>query len=359
MPPALLPCLLSCLLLAACRSAETGEVETPSTAQWVRSWQQRLREHERTARERAEILPRYLAFFKGADPGRWREGADRLRMLEARDEGFVYDRILELLGTAVADTEAGQAARAELVRMGDIVRITRAFDSPDRDKWLAATAELKARGRQGETAAAVKLILKLKSEKALDIAKAREGLVLLGPASIRFLLEALRSQWVRQRVKQRCVDALASFGEQAEEPLRSLLDSGQSHVRYMAVRALGALGRPGSAPALLRALEKEENPLVACAVLDALGRLGDASAAPAVRARLASEDLSVVKFAARAARAMGDKEAVGPLVEALARLQGPKEARVRAEVLDALRALSGKNLGSQPGPWKDWLAGRR
>jgi len=96
-----------------------------------------------------------------------------------------------------------------------------------------------------------------------------------------------------------------------------------------------------------------------CAMLQALGKMGNPMAAPAVRAKLGSEDLSVVKFAARAVKALGDKEAVPILVEALSRVQGDTAARVRSEVLEALRALSGRNFGSEPGPWREWLGKKR
>jgi HEAT repeat protein len=341
--------------LTGCRSEEA----TPNPDAWIVAMKERLQEHRRLSLERMKTLPKNLAYFSGENPTRWQEGADRLRALEQKEKGFLYDRIRELLTAGVRRGGAGAAAREELVRMGEIIALTALYESRDRAKWISATAALKAKGRQGIGAAAVKLIQKFISENALDIAMAREGLVLLGPGSIRFLVEALRSERVRQTVRQRCVDVLVSFGEQAVEPMLVCMKDSRSRVRYIGILALGQIGGPRAVQALREALERESQPLVTCAMLQALGKMGNPEVAPAVRAKLGSEDLSVVKFAARAVKALGDKEAVPALIEALARVQRNVAARVRSEVLDALRTLSGRNFGPEPGPWRDWLEKKR
>ena len=183
--------------ITGCRSEEA----TPNPDTWIVAMKERLQEHRRISLERMKILPKNLAYFSGKDPVRWQEGADRLRALEENEKGFLYDRIRELLAAGVRRGAAGSDAREELVRMGEIIALTALYENRDRAKWISATAALKAKGRQGMGAAAVKLIQKFISENAQDIAVAREGLVLLGPASIRFLVEALRSERVRQTAR--------------------------------------------------------------------------------------------------------------------------------------------------------------
>jgi hypothetical protein len=353
-PPVVLGLLLL-LSLAGCAAGPETPRDEANPFEEAERIRQRLLEQERVARERAKILPKLLAYFGTDDAVRWREGADRLRFYERRDPGFVSDRILELLNWGLADDAQGAKARQELVRIGEILKVSAGYFSPDPDEWLRTTEALMRFGRQGVTAAAVKLIPKLGSQRIVELTKAQEGLLLLGAGAVRFLVLAIRSGRVRQNIKQRCVDVLARLGKPALPALLGCLGDPQTNVRYMGARALGAVGEKEAVPALITALNAEKNPLVACAELQALGDLGDPRAGPAIRRKIESSDLSEVKFAARAAAAIGDRQAVRALVDALGRAQDSADARVRGEILRALVKLTGKNLGPEPGPWREWV----
>ncbi len=345
------PWILAAQILIAGCSGSPEERPEADQGDWIGQWHEELEAHQRLSRERAALLPKYLVMFEGDKPAAWEEGAGALTRLNEKEKGFVYDRIIELLPKAVRAGNEGAAARAELARIGKIVRLAQEFDSEDRTKWGEATVALKAMGRPGESAAAVKLIQKLKSENALDISAAQDGLRLLGKASLRFLVEVLKSEWVRQTIKQRCIDVMAEFGRDAVLPLKELLSDPRPNVRFMGARALQALKSAESLDALAGALGKEENPLVVCAMLRALGSLGDTRAAPHVRRRIDSADPSIVKFAAEAAAALGDKAALPSLAAALGRMKDDADPMVKTEILKALRGISGRNLGDDPAGW--------
>ncbi len=352
---------LKAILLAALLAAQAVQAgcdsqpeERPDDAQldWIEQWRDEIKEHQRLSRERTALLPKYLDMFAGEDSRRFEDGASGLLMLEKKEKGFVYDRVLELLPEAVKPGKVGKPARSELLRIGQIIRLASEIETGDRAKWVETAESLRLLGRPGEAAASVKLILKLKSENMLDIAAAQEGLRALGIRAVKFLIEAIRSEFVRQAVKQRCVDVLSSLGKEAAVPLRQLIADPKPNVRYMGAAALGALRDREAVPALSEALGREDNALVACAMLKALGDTGDSAAAPQVRKMIDSDDVSIVKFASAAAAALDDKQALPALASALGRAGGDPDPMVKEELLKALRKLSGRNFGDDAAKWK-------
>ena len=71
------------------------------------------------------------------------------------------------------------------------------------------------------------------------------------------LLETLYSPDATKRQSTR--KALVALGKTAVEPLIALLSDARPHVRWEAAKALGKIGDPASAPALVEALEDDES----------------------------------------------------------------------------------------------------
>jgi HEAT repeat protein len=75
-------------------------------------------------------------------------------------------------------------------------------------------------------------------------------------ADIHDLIAALAAANPAER--QHAREALVAVGRSAVDPLIRLLDDPHPHVRWQAIKALGAIGDPAAAPALITALEDEE-----------------------------------------------------------------------------------------------------
>lgn len=137
---------------------------------------------------------------------------------------------------------------------------------------------------------------------------------------------------------ERTTLALALSGE-----LVSLLESSEPGVRASAARAIGLIGDPAAAPALLASLT-DPDPLAGDQAAEALGRVGDAAVEPALLAALNAENETVAARAAHVLGMLGAESAVAPLGELL-RSGTPLAARSAAEALaaigspDALAAL--------------------
>jgi HEAT repeat protein len=144
---------------------------------------------------------------------------------------------------------------------------------------------------------------------------ALEALVCCGPAAVPALLEATQTPDVDLR--KLVVDALAGIGDpRALGRLEALLYDPDPNVRGAAADALGTLGRPGCAPALLRASVSDPERLVQLSALRALARLHVPVSPEALRPLLADALLRPGVFSALAHS--GDREgAITCLVEGL------------------------------------------
>ncbi len=134
----------------------------------------------------------------------------------------------------------------------------------------------------------------------------------------------------------------------ATEPLLKIAEKGKD-VAEVAF-ALAALGEIGDARALpfLRERARHKDDRIARAALIALGRLKDAESIPFILERLRSRDFEVHYAAIRALRHAGDVKAGLVLAELLSASRG----RQREDILLALRAIAGKDLGFDT---RDWI----
>jgi HEAT repeat protein len=122
-----------------------------------------------------------------------------------------------------------------------------------------------------------------------------------------------------------------AYSQLVLEGLLARLGDEDESVRWMAARALGALGDARAVEGLLVRLENEDGRVRVIAAW-ALGRIGDARAVEGLLMRLEGEDGSVRASAAGALGEIGDARAVEGL---LARLED-EDGRVRASAAGAL-----------------------
>jgi HEAT repeat protein/Uri superfamily endonuclease len=138
--------------------------------------------------------------------------------------------------------------------------------------------------------------------------------MVLGQDEIEELLEVLVSG--DEESREAAALALGRFGTIATRRLATLLIEGDQDARWWAARALAEVGKDGTVPPLVGALDDPDPDVRACAAL-ALGHIGDSSAAEALAARLADESAFVASIVADALSMIGE-QAVGVLAERLA-----------------------------------------
>jgi hypothetical protein len=345
--------------IGACASGPEAAPTDKELEAGRRDWEMRIEENEKTAKERAALLPDLLDGFTSAQKSKWLQAKAGLELLEKRHPGFVYDRILVLLPDAVGPDEKGEVARLEMVDISRIIRAAGRFHSPDPAEWSLARKELQKLGSRGVDAAALRLIVKLRTQDPRVLTVVQDELVALGSGAIRHLVLAPRSARVGQFIKERCVEVLARVGPPALPALLPLLgEEGERGARYYAAKSLGQIGDPGAAGTLAAAQAREKDPLVRCVMIDALAALGGEEARKAAVDALASEDLSVVKFAARSLGRLGASEGVGPLIEALERVSAMDAPDVRDEILKALRLITGRPGRADPAWWREHYQGK-
>jgi hypothetical protein len=173
-----------------------------------------------------------------------------------------------------------------------------------------------------------------------------------------------------------------------EETFRHLSEKGAAHrnrhVRYAVARALPALLDPGAVERL-RSLGADEDWLVRCAALQGLGEKHDVEAVEDVARAMEDEEPRVRICAMDAVAAMKDlrgtdaiitglkdpcwqvraaaidaARAVRPraAIEALIDRMDAEKGRLRLAAYRALVWLAGKDLGEDPGNWREWWAGQ-
>jgi HEAT repeat protein len=147
--------------------------------------------------------------------------------------------------------------------------------------------------------------------------------------------------------------ALAAFPD--PDAARRLEDAFRRE-RDWPLRAFGleTLARldPDRAAALLEEAARDRHPHVRLVAAETAARLGPAETLAGL---LADPDWRVRSAAVEAAAARGEPALAGALIERFDHEKG----RLRAECAAALRRLTGKDLGLEPGPWKAWWEARR
>jgi hypothetical protein len=160
-----------------------------------------------------------------------------------------------------------------------------------------------------------------------------------------------------RHVRDGAAEAFGDIGAQAEEFVSVLvhtLETGDAHVHAPAARALGYIG-PGAEeaiPTLIQAL-KDEDSRTRYTAAEALGNIGARTdqVVPALIQTL-NDDWPVRQAAVGALGNIGPDgvEAVPALIQVLANANSYD----RRDVVEALRAITGQDLGDEPAAWQAW-----
>jgi HEAT repeat protein len=146
---------------------------------------------------------------------------------------------------------------------------------------------------------------------------------------------------------------------EAANVLATALSSGKEPVasRVAICRTLGELGRPEARDAVLKSVEDQDQPAIRAAACRALGRVGKADDWT-VLARVMATD-SDLDCRIAATEGLSKMKVADPRLE-LMLVDGMEhtEPAIRLASLEALRSLSGKDLGVDPGPWKTYAEDR-
>lgn len=147
--------------------------------------------------------------------------------------------------------------------------------------------------------------------------------------------------------KAQAARLLASKLAEQKEPVAS---------RAAICQTLGALGRPEGRDALRMAINADE-PLVRAAACRALGRAGEPRDAAALTRIMAADPDPDCRIAA--IEGLGSLKSPDPRVEVML-VEGMEHAdpAIRLASLRALRDTAGKDLGTDPKPWKDYVQAR-
>lgn len=150
--------------------------------------------------------------------------------------------------------------------------------------------------------------------------------------------------------------------EQKAEAARLLSDrliAGKEPVasRVAICRTLGELGRPEARDAILRAVGDKEESAIRAAACRALGKVGkpdDWTVLGQVMATDFDLDCRIAAIEGLQAMNVADPRLDLMLVDGMEHT----EPAIRLASLEALRKLSGEDLGSDPKPWKDYAENR-
>jgi HEAT repeat protein len=146
-----------------------------------------------------------------------------------------------------------------------------------------------------------------------------------------------------EQQKAKAASVLIAALEPGKEPMAS---------RAVICRTLGVLRRPEARPALLRAIDDPAGAVraEACVALGPIARPEDAS----VLARVMAADTQL-ECRIAAIEGLGHLKVADPRITvALVDNLEHRDPAVRFASLQALRSLSGKDLGVEPGPWKKY-----
>ncbi len=161
--------------------------------------------------------------------------------------------------------------------------------------------------------------------------------------------------WVEVRAVELLLAADDAARTKAVGAFASGLKEKRAEQRLRCAAVLGALVDPQAAAALEKAFSAERDGTVAAALLDARCRAGPGDALPLLRDALSHAAWQVRAAAAAALKARPSREAVDLLVARLPAETG----RLLDDIGDALRALTGQQIGGDAAGWKGYWEGAR
>lgn len=156
-------------------------------------------------------------------------------------------------------------------------------------------------------------------------------------------------------VRTAALEAVAERKEKnAEAVLQRESQSSNEESAAVAIGLLAGFPTPATLQVLLK-LAGQYKPGLSIPALDALAELHSEEALPTFEHALKVKEWPVRVAAIRGLARLHRKESVELLVDRVDK----EEGRVLAEIVDALRGLTGKPFGYAPGQWKEWWTGAR
>jgi HEAT repeat protein len=173
------------------------------------------------------------------------------------------------------------------------------------------------------------------------------------PGVVASLEGALRDKDLEVRLA-----AIESLGDREEKRAEELLQrEATGSVEETSMAAIGALAGRASEESLklLSRLAENSRLSVRVAAIDALGTRPPADALPILEKAVRNTNWSVRAAAIRALGKHKTRETIDLLVERL----GQEDGRLRGDIVDILRVLTGRHMTYDPVTWREWWKPRR
>ncbi len=215
----------------------------------------------------------------------------------------------------LATLDEGELRRREvetLAMTGGLASVTAIIEFLGDPDWRVRRAAASALAARDDADPSALLCERLASEDAGERNAAIKALIKRGPASVKALLESLKSP--DEDVRNFACVALGQIGHpSATGALIELVGTeSDANVRYMALEGLARIGDPRAVDTLIAVLD--EDMWFAAPATEALGAIGGADAIAALSSRLMDESLALV--AIEAMGATRDPRALLPLLDA-------------------------------------------
>ncbi len=186
----------------------------------------------------------------------------------------------------------------------------------------------------------------------------------LDPARVKELVSVFEKGW-RKLSEEQKVESIHEIAETSHDLASAAiakqgLRDRSPRVRAAAAEALGVMGRKNVVPALLSALKKDDKELnVALPIIQSLGEIGDPRAVDALgkgwwSQRTGEQAITVARAKIRALGNIRHPASVDTLINALYATKDETIGRIGADLLTAMKKLTGQDLGNSRQAWKDW-----
>jgi HEAT repeat protein len=276
-----------------------------------------------------------------------------LMLLRRLNDPRANRRLLALL----ADPDAGESADGILLAIGgpgpaglDLKPVLAALRS-DWNFTRGATAC--ALGRIGDPNAVGPLLSALKDKDGYVRGCVAAALGMIGDKrAVAPLIETMKSD-AHEGARVYSAQALGRIADPAAlDPLLAALKDKDSHVREVAAQSLGLLGDTRAIPELVGLLsDRYPGPQEAAA--NALIRIGRPAVAPLIAA-LSEGDAVARSWAPHALGKIGDRRAVGQLIEAAEKARRENAGWILTRTTRALKELTDMDFGEDAAKWRSW-----
>ncbi len=231
-------------------------------------------------------------------------GADRQRLTEMLESAGVVDAALRDLHARSAVRRARAADLLGVASVGrSVSALVKLLDDPDGDVRRTAARAL---GLIGDVAAVRPLLATIDGRRSVPLNTITMALMRMGPDALEPLIEGLSTG--STGIRALCAEMLGVRGSVAALPqlTASLGPREPLELRIRAARALGRIGAPSSADALVEVTRAGEHVALRAVATRALGHIGGDRTVSVLRDALDSPEHVVASNAARALSTAGE-----------------------------------------------------